>query len=105
MTSGLYTASSGPRDNIDRVMPLCRQHHTEFVQLDSHNIVPVWVTSEKQEHAARTIRPKIHRNLNEFLDDFPLIVKHPTATLLPNLRSEIDPSDDSILTQFPEVSV
>ena len=25
-------------------------------QVDAHNIVPVWVTSEKQEYAARTIR-------------------------------------------------
>ena len=28
-------------------------------QVDAHNIVPVWVTSDKQEYAARTIRKKV----------------------------------------------
>ena len=39
--------------------------------VDAHNIVPCWETSDKQEYAARTIRPKIHRKLNEFLEPFP----------------------------------
>lgn len=30
-------------------------------EVDAHNVVPVWVTSEKLEYAARTIRTKIHR--------------------------------------------
>lgn len=46
-------------------------------QVDAHNIIPVWVTSNKQEFAARTIRPKIHKNLNEYLTEFPTIEKHP----------------------------
>lgn len=44
-------------------------------QVDSHNIIPVWEASDKQEYAARTIRPKIHRKINEFLDDFPELEK------------------------------
>lgn len=28
-------------------------------QVDAHNIVPLWVTSQKKEFAARTIRPKV----------------------------------------------
>ncbi len=39
--------------------------------VDAHNIVPCWEASEKQEYAARTIRPKIHRRLEEFLEPFP----------------------------------
>ncbi|MFP4237043.1 MAG: deoxyribodipyrimidine photo-lyase [Desulfonatronovibrio sp.] len=39
--------------------------------VDAHNIVPCWETSDKQEYAARTIRPKIHRKLGEFLEPFP----------------------------------
>ena len=34
-------------------------------------MVPVWIASSKLEYAARTIRPKIHRHLNNFLTDFP----------------------------------
>ena len=37
------------------------------IEVDAHNVVPAWVTSDKQEYAARTIRPKIHRNLGDFL--------------------------------------
>lgn len=36
-------------------------------EVDAHNVVPVWLASEKREHAARTLRPKIHRLLPEFL--------------------------------------
>jgi deoxyribodipyrimidine photo-lyase len=39
--------------------------------VDTHNIIPCWVTSDKQEYAARTIRPKIHDKLDIFLEDFP----------------------------------
>ena len=42
-----------------------------FYEVDTHNIVPIWVASQKLEFAARTIRPKINVNLNEFLTDFP----------------------------------
>lgn len=41
------------------------------LEVDSRNIVPCWVTSDKQEYAARTIRPKIHRLLPEFLEEYP----------------------------------
>ena len=43
-------------------------------------MVPVWVTSPKQEYAARTIRSKIHKNLGEYLVEFPPIIKHPFNT-------------------------
>jgi len=48
-------------------------------QVDAHNIVPVWVTSEKQEYAARTIRPKITKKLAEYLSSFPPVIKHPVS--------------------------
>ena len=40
-------------------------------EVDAHNIVPVWVASDKREYAARTIRKKIHDKLPEFLREFP----------------------------------
>lgn len=39
--------------------------------LDAHNVVPVWQASDKQEYAARTIRPKINSKLDEWLIDYP----------------------------------
>lgn len=43
--------------------------------VDAHNSIPVWVTSEKLEFAAYTIRPKIHRLIAEFLVPVPKIHK------------------------------
>lgn len=48
-----------------------------LVQVDAHNIVPIWIASDKQEYAARTIRNKINSKLSEFLTEFPPIMKHP----------------------------
>ena len=42
-----------------------------FYEVDAHNVVPCFFVSQKQEYAARTIRPKINRLLGEFLTDFP----------------------------------
>ena len=42
-----------------------------FYEVDAHNIVPCFYVSQKQEFGAYTIRPKIHKNLPEFLDEFP----------------------------------
>lgn len=38
-----------------------------MVQVDAHNIVPVWHASPKLEYGARTIRPKINNLLSTFL--------------------------------------
>lgn len=54
-------------------------------EVDAHNIVPCWVVSAKQEYAAYTFRPKIHRRLSEFLTDFPPL--HSQAT-----NGEVKPS-------------
>lgn len=47
-----------------------------FFEVDAHNIVPCRFISNKEEFAAFTLRPKIHRALEEFLDDFPSIIMH-----------------------------
>ena len=54
-----------------------RERQVALHLVDAHNVVPVWVTSEKQEYAARTIRPKIEKRLGEYLTPFPPLVKHP----------------------------
>jgi deoxyribodipyrimidine photo-lyase len=44
-----------------------------FHMVDAHNIVPVWIASDKEEFAAYTIRPKIVRQLTTYLELFPSI--------------------------------
>lgn len=48
-----------------------------LTEVDAHNIVPCWYASDKQEFAAYTFRPKMHRLLSEFLTPIPSIKKHP----------------------------
>ncbi|XP_039956686.1 deoxyribodipyrimidine photo-lyase-like [Bactrocera tryoni] len=48
-----------------------------FIQADAHNVVPLWIASDKQEYGARTIRGKINSKLPEFLTEFPPVIKHP----------------------------
>lgn len=48
-----------------------------FYVVDAHNIIPAWIVSDKREFGAYTIRPKVHRLLPEFLDEFPPVRKHP----------------------------
>ena len=66
----------------------CRE--TDIHQVDAHNIVPVWVASDKIEYAARTIRPKIHNHLGTFLVDFPA----PSSYLPSKIKCEPVPSID-----------
>jgi deoxyribodipyrimidine photo-lyase len=46
-------------------------------EVDTHNIVPCYKASSKQEWAAYTFRPKMKRLLPQFLEEFPLLKKHP----------------------------
>ncbi|KAK7367820.1 hypothetical protein VNO80_09838 [Phaseolus coccineus] len=40
-------------------------------EVDAHNVVPLWVASDKLEYSAKTIRTKINKRLSEYLVDFP----------------------------------
>jgi deoxyribodipyrimidine photo-lyase len=46
-----------------------------FYEVDAHNIVPCWEASDKLEYAAYTIRPKIKKQLDRYLNDFPSLKK------------------------------
>ena len=48
-----------------------------FYEVDSHNIVPCWIASPKQEYGAYTLRPKIKKLLPFYLDEFPQFKSHP----------------------------
>jgi deoxyribodipyrimidine photo-lyase len=53
---------------------VCDSVDIPIAEVDSHNIVPCFHASNKQEFGAYTLRPKIHRLLNEYLVDFPEIM-------------------------------
>lgn len=40
-------------------------------EVDAHNVVPVWMASQKLEYSARTIRSKINKLLPEYLVEYP----------------------------------
>lgn len=48
-----------------------------FYDVDGHNVIPVWVTSQKEEFAAYTIRPKILKLLPQYLDEYPELPTFP----------------------------
>lgn len=63
-------------------------------EVDSRNVVPCFAASQKAEYMARTIRPKIHRLLPEFLEDFPEpapVPDHLAAALAGRLPGPADP--------------
>ncbi len=62
------------------------------VEVESDVVVPVEVVSDKHEYAARTIRPRIHRQWDEYL--VPLKQPHPKhASLRLRISGDIDVTD------------
>jgi deoxyribodipyrimidine photo-lyase len=47
-----------------------------LTQVESDVVVPIDVVSDKAEYAARTIRPKIKKHLDEFSQDLPALTPH-----------------------------
>jgi len=76
---------------------VCEQTTVPVLEVDAHNVVPCWAASDKQEYAARTIRPKIQRQLLEFLEPFDELKVHPHA------REEIQEPDWDAAEQSLEV--
>jgi deoxyribodipyrimidine photo-lyase len=54
---------------------LAKKINIPFYEVDAHNIVPCKYVSQKLEFGAYTIRPKIHKALSEFLEEFPKPIK------------------------------
>jgi deoxyribodipyrimidine photo-lyase len=55
-----------------------------IIVVDTHNIIPCWVVSTKQEYSARTIRPKIYKLMDNYFTSLPRIRSHTyrlTATI------------------------
>ncbi len=71
------------------------------VQVEADAVVPVDVASTRQELAARTLRPRIHRQLERFMVDLPAArVKRDSLAL--RLASDVDVDDvDGVLASLP----
>jgi deoxyribodipyrimidine photo-lyase len=61
-------------------------------QVESDVVVPVAVTSDKREFAARTIRPKLHRQLQAFLQPLPQALVR-KSSLQMKLSDDVDLTD------------
>jgi len=57
------------------------QMRIPLYEVDTHNIVPCRIASDKQEYGAYTIRPKINRLLREFLIKPPLPQIQPLSVI------------------------
>ncbi|MGE4290609.1 MAG: deoxyribodipyrimidine photo-lyase [Desulfovibrio sp.] len=73
------------RISLDR---LCQTLDLPIWETDGRNIVPCWLASGKKEYMARTIRPKIHRLLPEFLSSLPGLPPAPASW-----PATVDPPD------------
>lgn len=71
-----------------------------FYEVDTHNIIPCFYASEKEEFAAYTIRPKIHKLLPEFLDEIPQIKKMKKNLNLSSDKIEWDKIRKSLKINF-----
>ncbi len=76
-TGALVTDFSPLRHNSRWKTKVAARVSVACFEVDAHNIVPCWAASPKQEYAAYTLRPKLHKLLPEFLTDFPLLHVHP----------------------------
>lgn len=60
-----------------------------IIEVDAHNVVPVWVASPKLEVGARTIRPKITNLLPVYLKDIPKLELDPRLTPAASIVSDV----------------
>ena len=54
-----------------------KQISIHAVEVDARNVIPCWYATDKEEFAAYTFRPKVHRKLTEFLTKIPSVKEHP----------------------------
>ncbi len=77
---------------------LARSLSIPVVEVESNVVVPVEVTSDKREWAARTIRPKIHEHLDDFL------VELSTTALDDRSAPDLDSLDASSIDALMEAA-
>ena len=72
----------------------------EVVEVESDLVVPIEVASDKAEFAARTIRPKLHRHIDDYLIALrPTPIEHDSTSVTFDRKHEVDVSDVSAALQ------
>ncbi|XP_013133241.1 PREDICTED: deoxyribodipyrimidine photo-lyase-like [Papilio polytes] len=64
-----------PKNVLEQVKKKIKED-VPLVQVDAHNIIPCWIASEKQELTVWGMRNKISSKIDEYLTEFPPVVKH-----------------------------
>ncbi|HMP67360.1 MAG TPA: deoxyribodipyrimidine photo-lyase [Candidatus Paceibacterota bacterium] len=72
--------------NIDQ--KISKKLSCTYWEIDSHNIVPARIASNKKEFAAYTIRPKINKKLADFLIDYPRSKKQKINFSVKNINNK-----------------
>jgi deoxyribodipyrimidine photo-lyase len=80
---------------------LCAGVDVPVWEVDSRNVVPCRLASGKAEYMARTLRPKIHRLLPDFLVEPPPLVPHPHPLALPADTAGIEGAWDRLFPHGP----
>lgn len=92
--AALYFDFSPLRQPRQQQRELAKKLALPVFSVDTHNVVPVWRVSDKQEYAARTIRPKIHAHMAEYLaancEVTPQTTKYKGGATAEQLRRELD---------------
>lgn len=87
LEAGLLVTDFSPLRSARNVRRnLARDLKIPVDEVDAHNIIPAWLVSDKQEYAARTIRPKIHKSLPQYLSQIPKL-KRQALSLKGSLES------------------
>lgn len=94
-----FSPLAGPR-RIARTIAASADRPVYVV--DTHNIIPVWIASDKQEFAAHTMRHKVTRHLATYLVEPEPVTPHPYSLKMPlastniaSLRTDFLPSISS----------
>lgn len=74
--AALFCDFSPLREAVATRMELGQKISVPCFEVDTNNVVPLWLASNKEEFSARTIRPKIHKLLNKFLVEPPEVKTH-----------------------------
>jgi len=100
--TAVYFDFSPLRGPINLHQKLAQSHDISMYEVDTHNIVPTRIVSQKAEVGARTIRIKIHKLVAHFLDEPMSVTLHPhpwPGVVVP--MSELGEQVDTVLKTLP----
>ena len=68
------------KHSVEQRNTIAKKLNIPVFVVDANNVVPLWITSNKEEYAARTIRSKVHAHLSTFLVEPPQVEKQSVQT-------------------------